>query len=122
MMYLYGLATNKVEDIATNGCFYVSLKDVHNYLNLPDYTKANNPKRDIKQKISDIINDIHKKDNGSNIKLSIVDVTEVDAISHWIINGRLKVEMTGDSLKYFQKTAQKLLEQNKKKYKKVNFY
>ncbi|MCQ2249073.1 MAG: hypothetical protein MJZ50_08680 [Treponema sp.] len=116
LMYLYGLAVNKAEEIAREGCFYVSLKDIHSYLNLPDYTKANNPKRDIKEKITDlIIGDIHEKDGGKNVRLSIVDVTENDTIAHWVVNGRLKVEMLGDSYKYFQQIGQKLLDNKKKK-------
>lgn len=116
LMYLYGLAINKVKEIAKDGCFYVSLKDIHNYLNLPDYTKANNPKRDIKEKITDlIIGDIHNRDGGKNIHLSIVDVHENDPIAHWVINGRLKVEMFGESLKYFQKMGLMLLEGKKNK-------
>lgn len=116
LMYLYGLAVNKVEEIASTGCFYVSLKDIHSYLNLPDYTKANNPKRDIKEKIENlIIGNIHEKDGGKNIHLSIVDVNEKDAIAHWILNGRLKVEMLGESLKHFQKMNTKLLDSKKKR-------
>lgn len=116
LMYLYGLAVNKADNIAKEGCFYVPLKDVHGYLNLPDYTKANNPKRDIKEKIEKLtIGDIHQQDDMKNIRLSIVDVNENDAIAHWIVNGKLKVEMLGESLKYFQKMGTKLLESNKKK-------
>lgn len=115
LMYIYGLAVNKVPDICRDGCFYVDLKDIHSYLQLPDYTKANNPKRDIKEKIEKvIIGDIHKKDEFKNIRLSITGVHEEDPIAHWIVNGKLKVEMLGESLKYFQKMGTKLLDGKKK--------
>lgn len=115
LMYIYGLAVNKVQDICRDGCFYVDLKDIHSYLNLPDYTKANNPKRDIKEKITEvIIGDIHAKDEFKNIRLSVVGVHDLDAISHWIVNGKLKVEMLGESLKYFQNLGIKHLDTRKK--------
>ena len=115
MMYIYGLAVNKVQDICQNGCFYVDLRDIHSYLNLPDYTKANNPKRDIKEKITDvIIGDIHEKDGGKNVHLSIVGAHSDDSIAYWIANGKLKVEMLGESLKYFQKMGVKLMDTRRK--------
>lgn len=115
LMYLYGLAANKVEEIARDGFFLVEMKDIHKYLNLPDYTKANNPKRDIKDKIADIIDNIHKEDGEKNLHLSIVDVSDNDAIAHWIVNGKFKVQMLGDSLNHFKKRGTKLLDGKKKK-------
>lgn len=81
------------------GSFKLSLRSVIARLVLPSESETKNPKRDIKDRIRDAVEEINKeekKQKGSNKELSLRLVVDEDArIGEWLDTGYISVKASG---------------------------
>ena len=130
--YIFILARQNADKIAQDGSFTISYRAIQNRLNLPDENEIRNTKRDIKDVIDAIVDEISSrynetvpKENGRYTKreLSLELIEDYDApIKQYLDEGKLKVSFKGSYAKLFieiREQTRKKVEAEKKRQERI---
>jgi hypothetical protein len=95
--FLYRQSTN-TNKIKRNGFFTISYRAIQYYLNLPQETKTTNPRRDIRKRITETIQEIEDMERNTNkppeFFLERLDDDRL-GISEYLDTGKLKISVCG---------------------------
>lgn len=104
LYYIFYLARQHTRDIEERSYFTISFRAIQHRLQLPSEIGNNNPDRTIKQPIEEAIEQIETGHNNlyGNMEFNLLPVyDEAAAISEYLENGYLKVELKGAFAKTF---------------------
>lgn len=95
--FLYRQSTN-TDKIRRNGFFTISYRAIQYYLNLPRETETTNPKRDIRKRITETIQEIEDMERNANTPPEFFLERLEDSslsISEYLDTGKLKISVCG---------------------------
>lgn len=94
LYYIFTLARQRLKDIEKKGYFTISMRAVHERLNLPSEVNNKDPQRTIKQPIEEAITAIEEA--SKDIEFTITPFYDMKApIANYLSNGYLKIELKG---------------------------
>lgn len=104
---IYYFARQHKEDIEEKGYFTISLKVVHEWLNLPEVHETKNPGRNIVDKIDEAITAIELASNSEDFTITPI-FDDSGTIECYLKKGYLKIGMKGEYAKDIVKLAKKV--------------
>lgn len=104
IIYLMYLCRQRKKEISNQGGFNITIKSIIERLNLPDYKKTKNPKKDIKDVLCKTVKEINEISDGT-IKIAID--REYKKTTDFIEEGIAYIEIKGKLKEKFKKIGSK---------------